>query len=131
MNCSENGNIIRTLYKGDYFGEKSILMELPRSMDVISKSYCICYSISVENLKNILGNEFQNILLLNFIKAAVAKSKYLSNISNSLIEKLFHLFELKNYEKNRILFDKGYLKNSKLTIVIEGNIIKVNNLKII
>ncbi len=117
--------------KGDYFGEKSILLESLRTMDVVAKTPCICYSISIETFKAMSGDQYKSVLYLNLIKLAFSSSKRLTQISPSLIELSFPSFQIDNYQKNEVVLPSGYLKSSKIVIVIEGNAIDVkdNNYK--
>ena len=55
----ENGIVIRHLKKGELFGERSILIYKKRTLDVIAKTFCICYSISISYLKSILGENIE------------------------------------------------------------------------
>jgi CRP-like cAMP-binding protein len=126
VDCSDNGEVIRTLSKGDIFGEKSILTETIRTMDVIAKTVCICFSISVETLQAIIGNNFRDVLYLNLIKFAFKTSSNLNKFESSLIEKTYPSFCIKNYEKNQIVIPKGSLMCDKINILIEGNLVKVN-----
>ena len=60
VDCSLNGKVVRILRKGDNFGERSILIDSTRSLDVIAKCDCVCYSVSISTLKNMLGDNFRN-----------------------------------------------------------------------
>jgi hypothetical protein len=96
-------------------------------MDVIAKSVCICFSISVEMLQVIIGKNFRDVLYLNMIKSAVKTSSMLNKFESGLIEKAYPSFIIKNYDKNQIVLNKGTYMNDMLYIIIEGNLIKVIN----
>ena len=123
VDCSLNGKIVRTLRKGDNFGERSILIDSTRSLDCIAKGNCVCYSVSISTLKNMLGDNFRNSLYLNFIKSAFNKSNIFSSFNVSLLDKAFHLFKPINLKSNDIAFKENYLKSSKIVIVIDGHLI--------
>ena len=123
VDCSLNGKIVRTLRKGDNFGERSILIDSTRSLDCIAKGNCVCYSVSISTLKNMLGDNFRNSLYLNFIKSAFNKSNIFSSFNVSLLDKAFHLFKHVNLKSNDIAFKENYLKSSKIVIVIDGHLI--------
>ena len=55
VNCVKKDKVVRVLKKGDNFGQKAILTENKRSLDVIAKTDCILYSISVEFFKTQIG----------------------------------------------------------------------------
>jgi CRP-like cAMP-binding protein len=69
VNCILKGKIVRTLRKGDNFGERSVLIDSSRSLDCIAKTNCICYSVSSFTLETMLGKNFRTLLYLNFIKS--------------------------------------------------------------
>ena len=123
VDCSLNGKVVRTLRKGDNFGERSILIDSTRSLDCISKCDCVCYSVSISTLKNMLGDNFRNLLYLNFIKSAFNKSKIFSRFNVHLLDKVFHLFKPINLKSNDIAYKENYLKSSKIVIVIDGHLI--------
>ncbi len=120
--------IVRIFKKGEFFGQLSILMDIPRTMTVITKTKCIFYSISIESIKNIFGEKFRDVLLINSIKQALIKSKYFSKLDIKYIENIFEHFKLTRYEKGCVVLRKGYLCHSKILIILEGNLINVTYL---
>jgi CRP-like cAMP-binding protein len=126
VECISKDKVRRILSKGDHFGERAILLDSKRTMDVIAKSKSTCYSISIDTLKNILGNSYRDILYLSFMNAAFLSSKFLKKLNLNLIESMYKLFKPINYLKNDVVLNKGYIKSSKLIIIIDGGLIKVN-----
>jgi CRP-like cAMP-binding protein len=90
--CSSKGQEIRTLKKGDHFGEKALLLECPRTMDVIAQSNCIIYSISIETLKSMFGDKYKDVLLLQFIKMSFNLSSFFNKVSTKLLENIYDGF---------------------------------------
>jgi signal-transduction protein with cAMP-binding, CBS, and nucleotidyltransferase domain len=117
-----------TLKKGDYFGEKAILLDTTRSMDVIAKSKCICYSISIETLKQMVGDKYRDVLYLNFIKSSFGHSKFLKKFQQKSIEDIFSCFSVKNYSRRELVLPIGHVLGSKIIVIIEGNLINVYNI---
>jgi CRP-like cAMP-binding protein len=120
VNCSKNGKIVRTLVKGDNFGERSILIESTRSLDVIAKTKCICYSISEGTLKSIMGANFRTNLYLNFIKSSFSKSKVFGKFNMAFLDKAFQLFHPINLNKDEIAYKNGFIKSSKIIVIVDG-----------
>ncbi len=118
--------MIRTLKKGDSFGEISILLETSRTMDVIAKTNCVCYAITVDTLKMIIGEKFRETIFFNIITMAFEHSKNFSNIEQVSIEKSFECFSIAKYNKLDVVFAAGYNALSKLVVVAEGNLINVS-----
>ena len=129
--CSLNGNVVRTLKKGDNFGERSILVDSTRSMDVIAKTNCACYSLSKASLNTILGDNYRNILYMNFIKSSFKKSKHLNKFNLYLLNKTLTTFKVANLHKNDTIFKSGYHKASKLVVVIDGSLINKQTSQIV
>jgi cGMP-dependent protein kinase len=127
VNCSQKGTIIRTLHKGDFFGERALLLDSVRGMDVIAKTRCVVYSISVETLKTMVGDQYRNILYLNFIKMAFSKSQNFQNLNLRLLDNIFSCFKAINLDKNDIAFNTGHIMSSKLVIILEGNLVNATN----
>jgi CRP-like cAMP-binding protein len=125
VDCINKGSVVRTLKKGEHFGERAILLESLRTMDVVAKTKCTCYSISIETLKSMVGERYRDVLYLNFIKSAFATSKYLKRFNLKLIESSYECFQVINYSKGDIVLNKGYAVASKLIVVIEGNLVNV------
>ncbi len=117
--------IIRIMKKGEFFGQLSILLDIPRTMSVITRTKCTFYSISIESVKHIFGEKFRDVLVINSIKQALIKSKYFSKLDIKYIENIFEHFKLTKYEKGCVVLKKGYLCHSKILIVLEGNLINV------
>jgi cAMP-dependent protein kinase regulator len=125
VNCVFRGKIIVTLKKGDYFGEKAILIDSTRTMDVVAKTKCVCYSISIETLKQMCGEKYRDVLYMNFIKSAFTQSKYLKKFQPKLVESIYECFSVVNYGKREVVVPTGHVLGSKIIVVIEGNLINV------
>ena len=90
VNCILKGKIVRTLRKGDNFGERSVLIDSTRSLDCIAKSNCICYSVSSFTLETMLGKNFRTLLYLNFIKSSFTRSKIFHKFNINLLDNAFY-----------------------------------------
>jgi CRP-like cAMP-binding protein len=131
VNCISNGKVVRTLKEGEFFGERAILLDSLRTLDVVAKTSCVCFSVSLENLKKLLGEDYRKILYFKFIKYAFSKSVFLKGFNNNNdtnLEKIFDLFTIKNFEKNKIVFTKNS-ECKKINVIIEGSLVKVKNKK--
>ena len=130
----EEGTCIRTLTVGDNFGEKEILMHQNINLNKISLitvTDCICYSISIKSFKKMFGNKFRNFLFFNFMKAAFDCSKFLENLNDFYIKKIFKFFSVVNLDKDNVAFPIGHIKSSKFVIIVSGDLINSKNGEII
>jgi cGMP-dependent protein kinase len=128
VECSTKGKFIRLFGKGDHFGEKSILMDSVRTMDVRARTDCQIYSITIDTIKCLAGENYKNVLYLSLITKAFTISKFFNKINSKLIENAFECFSFINYHKNDPIIKSGHVMSSKLIIIIQGNIInnKIN-----
>ena len=122
VECVMNGKLIRTLKSKDYFGEKSILLESKRTMDVIAKTKTICYGITVDYLKHMVGDKINDVLLFNFLEIAFEKSDFFNKVNPKLFQKYICNFSLKDYIKGEIVVPSGHNIGSTFIIVIEGSV---------
>lgn len=123
VDVSTKEEVVRTLRKGDFFGVNSILAESTRTMNVIAKSICACYSISVGTLTNILGPNFKDVLYINFIKVAMKNSLNFSKLNGALIEGAYRSFTVKRFSGGDLVISKGSTIDNKIIIIIEGSLI--------
>ena len=123
VNIVHDGKVVRTLKRGENFGERSILVQSLRTMDVVAKTNCVCYSISKVTLQNMLGEKYITLLFLNFIKASFITSKYFKIFNTNLLKEVFHFFEAINLGPGSIAFEKGYVKSSHIVVIIDGHLI--------
>jgi len=119
----DDGNVIRILKSGDNFGERSILVDTKRTMDVITKTKCVCYSISISTLKSMLSDKYRSFLYLNFMKSAFKNSKLFNKLNGDLLNNIFNHFEAVNLGKDYVAFPIGHIKSSTMVIMIDGNLI--------
>lgn len=125
VECVKDNVVIRTLTKGDNFGERSILIDSTRTMDVIAKTDVVCFSISITTLKSMLGIQYKTLLYFNFAKHVMHGSCLFKKLNLDLLEKVFYLFEAVNLSNENVAFPIGHVKSSKLVIIIDGNLINV------
>ena len=51
-------------------------------MDVIAKTVCVCYSVSIETLQVVLGSKYNDALIQNMVKLAFNNSKNFYLVEN-------------------------------------------------
>lgn len=130
VSCKKGEKEIRKLYDKDFFGHNSIIIECKRSLDVIAHNNVICYEFSLSTLVEALGNNYKEVILFAIFREAVINNSFFSEIFNeSLLEKMVELFEMKVYKNNDVIYKKN-MKNKKIIILLEGNMIEVNILNL-
>jgi cGMP-dependent protein kinase len=126
VDCVHKGVLVRTLKKGEHFGEKSILLDCPRTLDVIAKTSVVVYSVSVETLTTMVGEKYKDVLLLSFIKITFTQSRMFSKINLRLVENAYDGFTMSHFRKGDLVIKFGYTLSSRIIVIIEGNIIDSN-----
>ena len=131
VECLKGDKVIRTLKKGDNFGQKALLEGGIRSLDVKAKTDCKIYSISTEFFKNQFGENFREQLYFNFVNTSFALSKTFSEINRKIISKSFKFFKFRSLKNNELVYPKGQPISEKLCVVLEGNIVdkKINKVE--
>ena len=131
VECLKGDKVIRTLKKGDNFGQKALLEGGIRSLDVKAKTDVKIYSISTEFFKNQFGENFREQLYFNFVNTSFALSKTFSEINRKIISKSFKLFKFRSLKNNELVYPKGQPISEKLCVVLEGNIVdkKINKVE--
>ena len=131
VECLKGDKVIRTLKKGDNFGQKALLEGGIRSLDVKAKTDCKIYSISTEFFKNQFGENFREQLYFNFVNTSFAISKTFSEINRKIISKSFKFFKFRSLKNNELVYPKGQPISEKLCVVLEGNIVdkKINKVE--
>ncbi len=131
VECMKNDKVIRTLKKGDNFGQKALLEGDVRSLDVVARTDCKIYSISAEFFKNQFGDNFREQLYFNFISTSFMISKTFHEINAKMISKTFKYFTFRSLKNNELVYPKGQRVNEKLCVVLEGNIVdkKINKIE--
>ena len=123
VNCVKNDKIIRTLVKGDNFGQKALLEGNRRTLDVIAKTDCVLCSISVEFFRNQFGEDFKDQLYFSFLGIAFKKSNSFNSINTNMLVKTFSFFSFKTFKKDEVVYESGIDATKKLCVILEGNII--------
>ena len=131
VDCVKNEKIIRTLVKGDNFGQKALLEGNRRTLDVIAKTDCKLCSISVEFFKNQFGEDFKDQLYFSFLGIAFKKSNSFKSINQNILSKTFSSFTFKNFKKDEVVYPSGTDARKKLCVILEGNIVdkKINKIE--
>ncbi len=131
VNCVKNNTIIRTLVKGDNFGQKALLEGNRRTLDVVAKTDCILCSISVEFFKNQFGEDFKDQLYFSFLGIAFKKSSSFNSINANMLAKTFSNFSFKTFKKDEVIYESGTDSRKKLCVILEGNIVdkKINKIE--
>ncbi|KAH0472178.1 MAG: uncharacterized protein KVP18_001167 [Porospora cf. gigantea A] len=120
--------VVRELVKGDYFGERALLYDEPRSATVRAVVTTTCLGVGRVHLDNVLGN-LQHVLFRNVMLQALQQSPTLRQFSEKQLATLMAGVVVKDYPENFTIVNR--ISNGKLTrqkdlaciIVLEGSVL--------
>ena len=131
VECIKGDKVVRILKQGDNFGQKALLEDAKRSLDVKAKTDCKIYSISSDFFQTQFGENFREQLYFSFISTAFVVSKHFNTINQKMISKTFQYFEFRSLKFNELVYPKKQKMCEKLCVVLEGNIVdkKINKVE--
>lgn len=128
----DNKNIIRTLKKGEYFGERGLLFSAKRSMNVTTKTKCTLYVVSNSALSSIFGSDNLNAkIIFQILKGAFLKSKNFKKFNVKLLDSVSKFFTVKVYGQGAKVYPKNYKVASKISVIVDGSLISSKTKQII
>ena len=123
---NDKNKVIKNLKRGDYFGEKEIILNCESNYNAVAKSKVIVYAISISTFYKILGENYQSVLLLNFLKNALLKSNNFQKFNVKLLDQISDIVVGKVIEKEKIIYEKGYDTSSQMITLIDGELYNKN-----
>ena len=123
VECIKKDKVIRVLKQGDNFGQKALLENAKRSLDVRAKTDVKIYSISSSFFETQLGENFREHLYFSFISTAFINSSSFNKINPNMISKTFGFFSFRSLKNGELVYPKDQRVCEKLCVVLEGNII--------
>ena len=121
-----DGNIIRTLKEGDFFGEISVLCKIDRIADAIPRINSTVLSLPTAYLNKLCRDNYNVELLLTMVKSAFVNIDYFNSLNTNIFNDIYYLFKLEYYKEEQIIIKKGTNKNQYIIIPIEG-FLMINN----
>ncbi len=129
INNKDNNKVVKTLKRGDYFGEIDIILKGESSFDVYSKTKTIIYAISSSTLYKILGENYSSVLLLDFIKNALLRTNSFKKLNVKLLDQISELVIAKYFVKEQSVYPNNFNTSSKMIILVDGELFNGKNKK--
>ena len=123
VECIKKDKVVRVLKQGDNFGQKALLENAKRSLDVRAKTDVKIYSISSSFFETQFGENFREHLYFSFISTAFINSSSFNKINPNMISKTFGFFSFRSLKNGELVYPKDQRVCEKLCVVLEGNII--------
>lgn len=117
------GQLVRELTKGDYFGERALLYDEPRSATITSVGNTVCVSIGRDLLQKVLGN-LQHVLFRNVMLIALQNSSVFQQFTEEQLGALIEAAVVKDYPENYTILDRETrARGVRFFIVLEGDVL--------
>ena len=123
VECIKKDKVVRVLKQGDNFGQKALLENAKRSLDVKAKTDVKIYSISSSFFETQFGENFREQLYFSFISTAFINSSNFNKINTKMISKTFGFFSFRSLKNGELVYPKDQRVCEKLCVVLEGNIV--------
>ena len=120
--CSQDGRDIKTLEKGEYFGEQALLYNSVRTATVTATENVKCLTIGRSELTNLFGTSLQLIIHKNCQRIAFDKNEYLNRFTKSQYENLMAATSVKIMNDGEKVISAGSLKKDNILILLRGDI---------
>ncbi|KRX11142.1 Protein kinase-like domain [Pseudocohnilembus persalinus] len=112
---------IRTLYKGESFGEQALYMSSVRWATVKADETVKVLSLGRKNITKILGDKVQIIIYNNLQRWSFDKSPLLKGLTKLQVEKVTQYASISNFKKGDVILKQGK-KCEAVIIILEGDI---------
>ncbi|KAK1936351.1 cGMP dependent protein kinase [Babesia divergens] len=117
-----DGAKVRTMTKGQYFGERAILYGEPRSATIQAADDTTCVSIGRDILQNVLGN-LNHVLFRNIMMESLQHSNVFRQFTGEQLCELIESASVRSFNKDVVILDKeNLLKGIRYFVVLEGSV---------
>jgi cGMP-dependent protein kinase len=122
VSCTKEGREIRTMTRGDFFGEQALLYHSPRTATIAALDDVKCVAIGRERLTRVLGNHLQQIIYRNSLRIALDRSHLMSKLNKEQSDKLFSTLQVRSAIEEDVIIPKGTPKGKYVWFVLKGSL---------
>ena len=116
----KNGEEIRKMSKGDYFGEQALLYDQHRTATISCITEVVCLAIGRYALSQALGNHLQDIIYKNSLKIAFEKDEIISRLSSAQIDSVIARVKVLTFDKDEVVLRTGTEASGHIYVVVKG-----------
>jgi cGMP-dependent protein kinase len=121
VSCTKEGNEVRRLTKGEFFGEQALLYASNRTATVTAVGGEVkCLSIGRVDLVQVLGSQLQHIIYRNTQRMAFEKNDILKRLNKQQCDKLIDAMDVHTYTNGQTVIHQGEPHGAKLLVVLKG-----------
>lgn len=122
VSCSKDGNEIRQMIKGDFFGEQALLYNSKRTATITCIGPVKVLCIGRGSLIEALGENLQTVIYRNVQKKAIEKSESLKNLTKTQSEQLMDALKIAKFITGEVVVSKNAFQGAKLCVIMKGRI---------
>lgn len=111
------GRLESKLTSGDYFGQHAVIFSETHSLTVVADQQCELYSLGIENLREVLGDDLAEVLEQSFILQGLKKSPVMSQFSSTQQRKIVQVMDRKKYSAGQVITE-----GLRFALVVDGDI---------
>jgi cGMP-dependent protein kinase len=120
--CSQQGQEIRLLSRGEFFGEQALLYNCARTATCKAVGPVKCLSITRTKLNEALGVSLQKIIYRNSLRIALRNSDALNKLHPDQHDQIIDRMEVIAYAKDAVVVKEGTKMGNKLWVVVKGSL---------
>eukprot|EP00742_Colponemidia_sp_Colp-10_P003108 GILJ01003311.1.p1 GENE.GILJ01003311.1~~GILJ01003311.1.p1 ORF type:complete len:1123 (-),score=177.83 GILJ01003311.1:99-3467(-) len=119
--CYVGNSLIRKMSRGDFFGERALIYDEPRSASVVAVGEVTVVTLARSVLQNFMG-PLQDLLYINVQKACIETCVRLSKLAPAQIDVIIKSTTVLAYEKGDVVVEGGSRLANKLMMILEGEL---------
>lgn len=122
VSCSIDGQEIRQLSDGEYFGEQALIYSTERTATVVAMTKVSVLSLGTEDLNSVFGTHLQDVIYTNSLRISLENSEVFRNLTKEQMETCIGLMKLKCYPQGKKVFLDGDFIGDIAYFIVKGKI---------
>lgn len=122
VSCQKDGQEVRRLGKGEFFGEQALLYGGVRTASVLAIDQVKCVSIGAEDLTKALGQSLQQVIYRNSLRIAFEHNEYLKKLNRDQIDRLIAAVTVRSYVRREVVVAANTGLAVGLWVVVKGEL---------
>ena len=123
VRCTQGAKELRSMRKGDFFGEQALLYGGMRTASVTAASAKVkCLYISAKDLTLVLGDCMQNVIYVNTLHMALEKLPVLASLLPSQLQRVAKAMRIECFDSGSVVLSAGTAIKSGLWVVLKGSL---------
>ena len=121
ISCEKDGNSLIKISKGENLGLLGALSEGLRTLSAVASEQCTVFSLSFENLKSIIGENYKEVLIRQYIAYYLNLNPLFSSMNKKVIEAVIDSFSIQWHPQGDRVISAGEVIGDRVVFIIEGS----------